>query len=282
MPDKTQSHSINRRQIRAVLACTQLNQHWASNVTYESKHIKWAFLYFRALYHNADYKKYCEAKRSAKRSQALSLQKKYQHILTIYRFWGDLFTLSKSKDMEVQFGRWFDKYGGRLEPVKFNDVKVVNSGETIEPVEGRVYFTIPKKASSAFARELSIELLEDAVQRINKKVEPLLIKLARGNWDSTKSLNTTSQRLDVYEWRRVQAPKKSIRKSIFAAYESDQPYWSEHKKKLEQLAAANGRSSVSKLKNDDMPAPIANFAKHERLGKVIISNVLHLRFPKST
>ena len=249
-------------------------------MVYESKHIKWAYFYFRALYHNGDYKKYCVALRNGKLKHVHALQKKYEHILTIYRFWGDLFTLSKSKDMEVQFGRWFDRYGGRLEPVKFNDIKIVHANEQVDHLAGRVYFTIPDKANKDFAEELSKEHLQNAVNRINKQVEPLWIKLAQGNWDSTVNLHATSRRLDVYEWHRLQTPKKTIRQSIFAAYNSDQPYWADHKKKLNQLAVASSLNSAGKLKNDDIRTPIADFAKHDRFAKSLIKNVLHLKFPK--
>jgi hypothetical protein len=236
----------------------------------------WAYLYFRALWLNEDYKAYCHVKRISDFKKQKLLRKKYPRLDRTYSYWGDIFGNPEHRSELVGFDFWVKENVYKLEHISFERIELLNVGESFAADAGTVYLTIPKTASKKYVRSKIKEranLLSKALDEIDLVSELGIGAADRGEY---KSLYPTERRLDVYYWRIVQEiPYKKIVEKL---YRSDRSAWEKFAISIEKTLVDSGMG-IDRLQDVDLKTQTEALRKILPKGKNLVKNVLLKEFP---
>lgn len=241
-----------------------------------------AFLYFKALYFNDDYRDYWGSRNAGNSEQVEKLEAKYKGMQDIVRIFGNVFDTTQAtdnRDILGTFADWFKVNGSRVWPIYIKKFKVIRANKPIKPQAGTIYFTAPEKSDPAFITSHFDEDFVRSINRMKKVFKKYWFPLDKTDYYKTDKLNATAKRLDVYVWRRVCG--LSDKDAIFKAYESGDSHWDKLRTDLDELTEGL-RVVYSELSNDDLQNQRSEFNTLLPQGKKVVTNSITGKFPSTS
>jgi len=239
----------------------------------------WAYLFFRALWLNDDYKAYCHAVRIDDSKKQKSLRKKYSRLNQIYLYWEDIFGHPEHRNEAVAFDLWARKNIYKLERISFDRVELVRGGERVVADERTVYLTIPKSANKEYVNKIVRKrgkMLSKALAEIDLASE---LGIGAADREVYKSLYVTERRLDVYYWRVVQ--RLPYKKLVEKLYHSDSGAWERFGITVDKTMVAAG-VEIDKIQDIDLSIQTDQLKDALKAGKMQVKNILLKEFPSAT
>lgn len=237
----------------------------------------WAYLYFRALWLNDDYKAFCYAKRESDFKKQNSLRKKYPRLGKIYLFWGDIFGNPEHRSELAGFDQWAKINVYKLEHIFFDRIQLVNGGDTVTADERTIYFTIPQSASKKFIAKVLNEKMTHLFEGIPEIDLISELGIGAADREEYKSLYPTERRLDVYYWREVH--KVPNRELALRLYCSDSGAWEKFGISIEKTLIESGLD-FKKVQDVDLSTQTDTLKDILKEGKKLINSVLLNEFPR--
>jgi len=250
------------------------------NTTPQPEYI--AFLYFKALYYNNDYREYWVNRNAENSKQVEKLEAKYNGLQNIADLFGDVFDTTPAtdnRDILGTFVDWFKVNGSRVWPIYIRKFKVIRANKPIMPEAGTVYFTAHEKSDPTFITSHFDDEILKSINRMRKVFKKYWFPLDKTDYYKTDKLRATAKRLDVYVWRRV--CKLSDKEAIFKAYESGDSHWDKLKSDLDELV--EGRDmQYTELSNDDLQNQRSEFNTLLSQAKKVVANSITGKFPSTS
>lgn len=241
-----------------------------------------AFLYFKALYYNDDYREYWVNRSAENSKQVERLEAKHEGLQDIASLFGDVFDTTPAtdnRDILGTFADWFKVNGSRVRPIFIEKFKVIRANEPMKPKAGTVYFTAPEKSDPAFITSHFDDDFLKSINRMKKVFKKYWFPLDKTDYYKTDKLRATAKRLDVYVWRHVCELKD--KEAIFKAYESGDSHWDKLKSDLDELV--EGRDmQYTELSNDDLQNQRSEFNTLLSQAKKVVANSITGKFPSTS
>ena len=243
---------------------------------------RWVYLYFKALWLNEDYKKFCDARRANDIELQDEMREKYHALADLHFFWGDIYRDVNSNDEYIAFDNWYRNNLHKFFDVKFDKFVIVREGEVIIPKSGVSYFTIPKEANKGLALRLLSKDIAASLEKLEETVSYSWLNLTKAEWDRFDKAYLAERRLDVYQWRVSLG--LSIKESIYRAYASESACWDNFTKSVDRLfpqLISGEKADIRNIRTEDFPDQKNEIVKLKREGIAVVKNALHKKFPSA-
>lgn len=248
----------------------------------------WVYLYFKALWFNEDYRKFCNARRDNDLELQDQMREKYPHLADLHFFWRDVYGDTNSDDKyvaddeRVAFDGWLCNNFHNIFDVKFDKFVIVREGEKITAKSGMSYFTIPAGTNKGLAFKLFAKDITALLEKLEEKISLRLLNLTKADWDKFDKLYLAERRLDVYHWRVSLG--LGIKETIYRAYASESKCWGNFTKSVDRMFSqliSGEKMDITKIEMVVLIDQKNEIVKLKREGIAVVENVLHNKFPSA-